>query len=158
MGGVDPLISYFVSLEMLIVEQRHAGQLSLQNTIPRSVDELSSEVITKLQIILQSRIFFVSAVFIQRVAMVKDAHEILEGRALKECLRLAKQYNAILNDLRMELLKIKLNHKTDIYNLAANKAVAHIVDRMNAKHIQTVERLGIEFKRDEKGHLLMELE
>jgi hypothetical protein len=157
--GVDRLISHFLILESSVYERNLANILGSSSTASITAEPLSPDVIAKVEAIFQNRIFLVSALFIRGLIRFEFTDKSLEKRAMAECLKLAKMYNGILTDLRKELLKVELKHKTDIYKLASeNAAITKLLDRMHSTHIEAIKKLGISFQVDDKGHLRMELE
>jgi hypothetical protein len=159
MEGVDALTSYFVRLEASIIGLQLSEILGPSRSVPNTIEEISPEVIARLESILQDKIFLVSASFIRSAAMFEYSDESLRKRVLQECLKLAKRYSDTLKDLRVELLNIRLNRKTDLYRIAdTRKAVRPILDRMHADHIEAISKLDIHYETDGRGHLLMELQ
>lgn len=157
--GIDLLIAHFIALETLIMDKRFTRQFvsSDSSKIISTAEDLTPPVIAKAEAICQDRIFVVSAKFILYSAITEDSYKLLEGRLVRESLKLAKRYNKILIGLRRDLLQIRIKNKTDIYKLAEYPKIVQALDETHKAHIEMLENLGLEFEKDEKGHLLMEL-
>jgi hypothetical protein len=157
--GIDALISHFILLEISIANLRMTEVFCSKDKSSIRVEDLSPDVISKLEAILQNRMFLVSASFIRRIIEFEFSDKAFEKNALDECFKLAKKYSSILKDLRKVLLSIELKHKTDVYDISAeNKTIVTLLDSMYTSHIEAVNKLGIQFTINEKGRRLMELE
>src|SRR6266581_5584514 len=69
--AVDLLIAHFILLESLMLDQQHIEETRIPRIFSNPPDELQPDVIAKLQAVLNSRIFFVSATFIRHIALTE---------------------------------------------------------------------------------------
>lgn len=153
---IDPLIAHFIMLEALITDRKYIEQLETEHLSQKTFEHIPNNIIAKTEALLGSRIFLVSASFIQHLAMSKDSTALLNGSAVDVCLQLAKQYNVILHDLRKHLLTMRLKKKRDVYEVAGEPSISSVVEQMNKVHTNAAKKLGITYQTDENGRLLLD--
>jgi len=112
--GLDRLISYLMTVEMVIGSIQTNPDLSALK-----LEAIPYEAITKMQILLRRRDFVPLSMLFVWLPRYRNNKRFVDA---VYTLAHGLQYN--LNQLRQELLRLPVHHKSDVYTVADNPRVA----------------------------------
>lgn len=118
--GLDRLISYLMTVEILVSNIHTNPDLSVLK-----LDAIPYEAITRMQVLLRRRDFVPLSVLFTWLPRYRENPKFVEAvRKLAHGL----QYN--FSQLRQELLRLDVHHKSDVYKVADNHRVAAELDKI----------------------------
>jgi hypothetical protein len=113
LDGIDRLISYLMTVEMLINNIHNDP-----NPFALKPELVPYEAMTRMQILLRRRDFVPLSMLFTWIPRYRENPQFLETVRITAN---GLQYN--LNELRKELIKAKIRHKSDVYKIADNKRI-----------------------------------
>jgi hypothetical protein len=118
--GLDRLISYLMTVEMVIGSIHTNPDLSVLK-----LEAIPYEAFTRMQILLRRRDFVPLSMLFTWLPRYKENIKFVEAARL---LAHGLQYN--FSQLRQELLRLNVYHKSDVYKVAENRRIVVELDKI----------------------------